>query len=126
MVLHGDTYAVLRNIDMITEGVTEESLARSDKLLSTRDNIRGYLEKAHYRNEHRYNLRTLEIKYNVGQEVLRKNFAHSNMAKHFNAKLAKTFLKARVREILSSSYYSLEDLEGKSIGTYDAKDMQPC
>lgn len=124
MVTHGDNYALLRNIDMTSEGVVEPNY-RFDNILAVRDNVRTNLRKAYDRNESQYNLRSRQTKYVVGQEVLRRNFSQSNMAKSFNAKLDKTFLRARVREKLGSSYYVLEDDNGKLIGTFHAKDMQP-
>lgn len=62
--------------------------------------------------------------FNIGQEVLRRNFVQSSQEKKFNAKLAPLFVKARVKEKLGNHYYLLVDLQGKNIGTYHAKDLR--
>jgi len=48
----------------------------------------------------------------------------SNFAKGFNAKLAPTFVKARIRRKLGTSFYEIEDMQGNLIGKYHAKDIK--
>ncbi|XP_041566016.1 uncharacterized protein K02A2.6-like [Drosophila elegans] len=59
-----------------------------------------------------------------GQEVYRRNFAPSDFKKAFNAKFARKFLKARVVKTVGNKSYELEDLQGRSIGVYHAKDIR--
>lgn len=125
MITHGDNYALLKSINMTSEGLVETN-HRYENILNVRDRVRTNLHKSFEQNKCRYNLRSRPIQYSVGQEVYRRNFAQSDMSKSFNAKLAKTFLRARVREKVGSSYYILEDANGKLIGTFHAKDIQAC
>lgn len=83
------------------------------------------MEKSYNINRERYNLRTRSIVYTAGQVVYRRNFAQSSAEKKFNAKLAPLFLPAKVRKKVGNVYYELEDLDGKFMGTYHAKDMRP-
>ena len=82
------------------------------------------MDKQFSRNERSYNLRSREVSYSVGQEVYRRNFKQSNFEQNYNAKLAPTFLKARIRSKIGKAYYELEDLKGNLVGTYHAKDIR--
>jgi len=44
-------------------------------------------------------------------------------ANNFNAKLAPVGTKARVKEKLGQSLYVLEDMNGKKLGKFHAKDI---
>lgn len=124
MITHGDSYRLIRDIGMIEDeqiGVEEQ---REDRLAVIRRIVRDNLAKAQEKNVKIYDLRTRPIQYKPGEMVLRRNFCQSNLAKNFNSKLAKTYIKARVREKIGSAYYVLENEAGKQIGTYHAKDLR--
>jgi len=55
--------------------------------------------------------------------MTKRNFALSNAANNFNAKLAPVGTKARVKEKLGQSIYVLEDMNGKELGKFHAKDI---
>lgn len=99
-------------------------VSRDDQLQTLRQDIRKNIKEAYDRNEKQYNLRTRPSTFTIGQEVFRRNFAQSSLTKGFNAKLSPLFLKARVREKLGNHYYILEDLQGKLVGTFHAKDIR--
>lgn len=107
-------YHAVFGFNMITHG-TSYSLLRNLKLLD---------EEAYERNKSHYNLRSKVPLFSIGQEVFRRNFAQSCQDKSFNAKLAPLFIKAKIRESCGSHYYVLEDLGGKIIGTFHAKDIR--
>lgn len=123
MVTHGSSYSLLRNLRILDEPCA--TMNRDDQLQIVRHDIRRKMKLACERNQERYNLRTRVPNFCVGQEVFRRNFAQSNFAKGLNAKLMPVFLKARIREKLGRHYYVLEDLQGKTIGTFHAKDIRP-
>lgn len=60
--------------------------------------VRENIQKAKEVNTKIYNLRSHPISKEVGQIGLIRNFALSNAHKQFSSKLAKTFLKARIRK----------------------------
>lgn len=97
---------------------------RNDSMDIVRAKALETMRKQFERNEKAYNLRSKDVSYDEGQEVLRRNYKQSNFEHSYNSKLAPTFLKARVRRKLGKSYYELEDLQGKSIGNYHAKDIR--
>ncbi|XP_037805676.1 uncharacterized protein LOC119615864 [Lucilia sericata] len=100
-------------------------LSREDQLSLLRKELRKNIFEAYATNRDKYNLRTRPISFSVGQEVFRRNFAQSSMGKNFNAKLAPLFLKAKVSAKVGNNYYVLQDLEGKKLGTFHAKDIRP-
>ncbi|KAH8395486.1 hypothetical protein KR215_008355 [Drosophila sulfurigaster] len=122
MVTNGKTYALLRNLDQLEDRTTQFS--RDDSIELIRAAARSGILQQQIRNEKVYNTRSREVNYTVGQEVYRRNFQQSNFVKGFSTKLAPTFVKSRVRRKLGSAYYELEDLQGKFIGKFHAKDIK--
>jgi len=98
-----------------------ETLPSACYILSDESSIPFYSTSNGYKN---YNLRRHEVSYTVGQEIYRRNFQQSKFVKGFNAKLAPVFVKARIRRKLGSAHYELEDLQGKRVGKYHAKDIK--
>lgn len=123
MVTHASSYKILQDIDCL--GEPKLILHRDDKLSLLRNTIADNIKKAYDINVKQYSLRARPISYNVGQEVYRRNFAQSSAEKNFNAKLSPMFVKAKIKEKLGNCYYILEDLIGKSVGTYHGKDIKP-
>lgn len=122
MITHGDSYKLLRNIQLLNEHTSP--LPREDQLALLRGELRQNIAKAYDINRSQYNLRSRPINFSVGQIVFRRNFAQSNAEKRFNAKLAPLYLKATVKSRVGNHYYLLEDVDGKSSGTYHAKDIR--
>lgn len=122
MITHASSYELLKKINLLNEPTVK--LAKDDNLQLIRQDLRKHIKESFEKNQKQYNLRVREQTFTIGQEVYRRNFAQSNMEKHFNAKLSPVFLKARVREKLGSHYYVLEDMTGKLVGTFHAKDIR--
>ncbi|XP_075150625.1 uncharacterized protein LOC142224723 [Haematobia irritans] len=97
---------------------------RDDTLDIVRKNASRNMAKRQEQNERQYNLRSRVVNYVEGQEVYRRNFKQSNFEKGYNAKLAPPFMKARIRKKIGNVYYELEDLNGRAIGIYHAKDIR--
>ncbi|KAM8701833.1 hypothetical protein ACLKA7_007820 [Drosophila subpalustris] len=93
MMTHGTQYELLHKLGMLNE--SENVLHRDDLLKLLRKQLRDNIAVAHEQQSKQYNLRTREISYKVGQEVFRRNFAQSNFAKQFNAKLCPQWIKSR-------------------------------
>lgn len=122
MITNGATYSLLRQLGMLEDRAVRFS--KDDSRDITARKAAENIQKQFRRNEKTYNLRSRDVSYSVGQEVYRRNFKQSNFEQGYNAKLAPTFLKARVRKKMGNSYYELEDLQGNFIGTYHAKDIR--
>lgn len=122
MITHGSSYKLLRNVNLLNENLNP--LNKDDTLALLRQNITEKMSEAYNTNKCQYNLRARPISYSVGQFVFRRNFVQSNLEKKFNSKLAPLYIKAKIREKIGRNYYVLEDLNGKTIGTFHAKDLK--
>lgn len=72
-------------------------------------------------NKERYNLRAVNRKFSVGDEVLISNMKLSSAGDRYTQKLAPKKVRARIKEKVGSDTYLLTDLQGKEIGRYNAK-----
>lgn len=120
-ITHGSSYKLLKSLEALEE--PQLNLQKEDHLHILRNDIKKHIKRAYENNRDEYNLRTRLT--NVGQEVFRRNFAQSNLEKKYNSKLAPVFIKAKIREKLGSHYYMLEDVDGKLVGIFHAKDIRP-
>lgn len=122
MITNGKTYPLLRQLGMLED--REVRFDRNDSLNIAQNKAAESMRKQYERNERSYNLRAREVSYSAGQEVYRRNFKQSNFEHGYNAKLAPSFIKARVKKKLGNCNYELEDLQGRSIGIFHAKDIR--
>lgn len=123
MISHGSVYKLAKKLQSLDDpelNVTPQSI----KIDLIRKQIRENLHKAYLRNEKSYNMRCRQVKYIPGQEVYRRNFQQSDFRNNFNAKLARKFLKCRIRRSVGNSLYEVENLQGKSLGVFHAKDLK--
>ncbi|KAH8278136.1 hypothetical protein KR026_004352, partial [Drosophila bipectinata] len=123
MVTNGETFQLLRDLGMLEDRSVQFN--KEDSLDILRSKAQNTMIAQRNRNERFYNTRTREVSFKVGQEIFRRNFQQSNFAKGFSSKLAPNYLKARVRRKLGKVYYELEDLQGRLIGNFHAKDLKP-
>lgn len=124
MVQHGSAYKLMRTLQGLSSGELEVLPAAEFRDL-IHDDIRQNLKSAHQRHEKTYNIRSRQVKFRPGQEIFRRNFAMSDFAKGFNAKLGRQWLKARIVRQIGTAMYELEDLAGKALAmTYHAKDLK--
>ncbi|KAH8289884.1 hypothetical protein KR054_009684 [Drosophila jambulina] len=122
MVTAGSTYSLLRKLNMLDD--RSFMFNRQDSFELIPEDATKQMQKAHEQNEKRYNLRSREVSFAVGQKVFRRNFKQSCFQTGYNAKLGPAFVKSRVRRMLGNSYYELEDLQGRLLGNYHAKDIR--
>lgn len=120
----GQEYGMIRE--------TANDLNYSPKVLNkemeeTYAQVRSNLKKAYDKYSKYYNLRSRAKipNYQVGDIVLKKNFSLSNKAANFNAKLANTYIPAKIIEKHGTHCFELEDLEGNKLGVFRSADLQP-
>ncbi|KAH8357913.1 hypothetical protein KR084_009609 [Drosophila pseudotakahashii] len=113
--------SLLRNLHLLNADV--ERCNRSDQFQTIRSNIGKHLSKAYEKNQRTYDLRSRPRSFEVGQEVIKRNFVLSKAADNFNAKLAPVGIKVRIKRKLGQNIYLVEDLHGKEIGKFHAKDL---
>lgn len=121
MVTHGRDYEVLRRLNLLAE--TDVHIERQDEFSLIRNSIREHMKKAYKKNERLYNLRSRAKGYEVGQEVVRRNFVQSSKVDSFNSKLAPVGKRATVIRKVGNVYYELQDFDSASKGIYHAKDI---
>ncbi|KAG5887326.1 hypothetical protein JTB14_009020 [Gonioctena quinquepunctata] len=109
--------------------VYQEILARdrSEPLQQLYKEVKGELLKAAEKNKRYYDLRHRDVKYEVGDEVYRKNFVQSDAAAEFySSKLANKFVGPFiVSKKVSPWAYELKDPDGRFRGSWYAKNLKP-
>ena len=123
MAEHGSVYPLWEKMRTCL-GDDVDVLPRSDKLNKLRENVNERLQEAHQRHTKTYNTRVRPVKYVPGQEIYRRVFTLSDMKRARNAKLDNRFAKARIVRAVGNSLYEVEDMSGKHIGVFHAKDLR--
>ena len=83
--------------------------------------VKSCVNKAKERQARSYNLRHRPLKFEKGDLVFRRNFTKSSAVDKISAKLNPRFVGPfKVRTILASDQYELEDLNGKATGRWSA------
>ena len=121
MASHGKDHTLFRNL----QSLQGETVERNDRLALVRKEIVGNIQKSFEMSAKRYNLRSSNYKFQVGDTVFRRNFVQSDAAKHFTSKFAPKFIKAKVIALKGNSLYQLEDCSTKKIDVYHGKDIKP-
>ncbi|XP_070066927.1 uncharacterized protein [Drosophila virilis] len=96
----------------------------ADKIHLIRRRVQGQLHQAYERSQRQYNAQARVFQAEPGQEVYRRTFVLSDFGKALNAKFARKFLKARVVRRVGNNSFLLEDLKGKPLGVFHAKDIR--
>ncbi|XP_041633388.1 uncharacterized protein [Drosophila kikkawai] len=118
----GSSYKLLRLLGLLEDRSAVYS--RGDSLELARLKAMEVMGKQNAKNERQYNLRARDVVYAEGQEVYRKNFKQSSFPAGYSSKLGPAYIKARVRKKLGNSCYELENLNGRTVGRFHAKDMR--
>lgn len=123
MVQHGGTYELLEKLSKL-DSSEMKVVSNTDRQQIIRDKIQQNLAAAHEKYSKTYNTRSREVSYSAGQEIFRRNHTQSDFSKNINAKFSQKFVKGRIRKILGSNRYEIEDLAGKFVGVYHSKDLR--
>lgn len=99
--------------------------AYEDKWRKIREDITNRLKTAYEENKKRYDLRSRQITYNVGDIVWRKNFKLSNKSEKYSAKLSPKYIKCLIEKKIGTNVYQLRDMDGTYCGNFSTKDMKP-
>lgn len=82
------------------------------------------IRKAHDKSKQRYDLRTRERKFTVGELVWRRSFQRSSAIDQRTKKLGPKFIPCYVRKLQGANNYLLEDVKTSAVGVYHAKDIK--
>lgn len=120
MVSHAKDYGILKNLGSFDC----EILDKNDRLKLVRQNILHNIDIAFKNSSKRYNLRSQNRSFNIGNCVFRRNFTASNADKKFCSKFAPKFIKSVIVGIKGNNIYELEDIETGKREFYHAKDIR--
>ncbi|XP_044312551.1 uncharacterized protein LOC123037115 [Drosophila rhopaloa] len=123
MFLNGSSYKLARQLRSLCDHEMA-GMQTKDKFRVIHDKVQKQLQGAYEMSRQRYDKQARTLLANPGQEVFRRKFVQSDFSKSFNAKFARKFLKARVVKSVGNNAYLLEDLQGRSLGVYHAKDIR--
>lgn len=117
MVSTGEEYEHLRRTHT---GLDQKPEIRSQEMEKLYQIVRENLMKAYLKYSGSYNLRAnIKQHFNKGDTVYKKEVHLSDKSKNFVGKFANKYSKVRVREVIGSNVYLLEDLNGKPLtGSY--------
>jgi hypothetical protein len=102
-----------------------EYVSRLQELQEICREVAEKIAEAHKKNSKHYNLRRRPNQFKEGDLVWKRNFAQSNAANFFSAKLTPRFVgPCRIARKVSDLVYSLEDLEGKPLGNWHVSDLK--
>lgn len=119
MLTHGQDYKLLTNLGLMTD--SEITINRQDEFALIRQEIMCLIEKSYNKNARIYNLRSRNIEFTVGQEVIRRNYSNSSKVDSYNSKLAPVGVKVLKR--IGQVNYELRDVDSENTGVYHAKDI---
>lgn len=73
----------------------------------------------------RYNLRSRQIKYEIGENVFLRNFKQSDAASYYMAKLAPKYIPVQIVDRIGTNSYKVQNIDGKIIpGTFNTEDLK--
>lgn len=122
MITSGEQYEKFIQPDNPNDDLAERKEKNLEIIMK---HVKENISKSSTEVAKRYNLRARNIQYNVGDFVHKKNFSLSNAAKGLAAKLNDPFIKCKIIKKTGVNTYLLEDLNGRELGIFHAKDIQP-
>ncbi|XP_055855979.1 uncharacterized protein LOC129919156 [Episyrphus balteatus] len=122
MMMHGSSYELAKKLNAMDDNELL-ILPRQSRLQCIRNQIRENISKANEKSAKIYNVRTKNTRYVPGQ-VYRRNFILSDSSKYLSSKLSPKYVKCRIIKQIGNNMYELENLNGKKIGVFHAKDLK--
>lgn len=123
MITHGSAYPLLNKLSSIGESDIQ-TIPHSSKMNLLHEKLMNNIIIAHENSAKRYNLRSNNKTFQIGQIVFRRNFVQSDASKKISSKLCNTFLKAKIKGAVGDYGYELEDMNGKILGIFHPKDIR--
>lgn len=120
MITNANDYPLINKL----ESFEDETMSANDKLKLIRDTIANNITKSFEASSKRYNLRSLGVTFNIGDEVYRRNFVKSDASKKFCYKFAPLFVRSKVIGLKGNNIYQLEDVDTGRREFYHKKDIQ--
>lgn len=120
-------YFVIFGLHMCTSGSDYRTREDPDKqvvdhpgkMAKVRHWVKTNLRKTHARNKKRYDLRSRDISYKIGDTVWVKNRVLSSAIKGIAGKLVPKYRKCKILRKIGSNSYEVSDAKGKSSGIFN-------
>lgn len=116
----GNEYQELRDEVRVT---TRQYAGYLDKFAQVASEVQDRMMKAHHKNKIQYDKGRVEVAFEEGDLVLRKNFGLSNASQHVSAKLLPKYVPMYILRKTSDTTYDLRDKEGNFAGNYHVQDF---
>ena len=123
MMTHGKSYEIIKKLNAMNDGELF-TLPRRNRLQCIREKVQKNILEANEKGAKRYNIRSRNVRFVPGQEVFRRNFVLSDSSKYLSSKLCPKYVKCRIVKNVGKNTYELENLSGKKIGIFHAKDIK--
>lgn len=121
-LMGSETHPLATTLDTIKNYQVDERQQAFEKVFT---DVSNRLKKAQINAEQRYNLRRRDERFQLQQKVWRRNFALSDATRGVTAKFLPKYLGPyQISRILSPWCYELVDDQGKSMGSWHAKDLK--
>lgn len=93
----------------------------AENLRRVREKVKKNLDIAYEKSKKRYDLRSRDVQFKVGEIVWKKNTEQSSKEKQVTAKFMPLYVKCRVKSKIGNSSYELEDMQGKNLGIFSTQ-----
>lgn len=94
-----------------------------EKFAAIAEEVQERMKKAYKRNKKNYDRGRVNVTFEVGDLVMRRNFALSNASQFISAKLLPKYLPMYIMERTSDTTYDLIDGDGNFVGNYHVQDF---
>lgn len=121
----GSGFQLLKDWSQVPDQSKDRPNEDLQKLVDVYKIVKANLEKSHEKNEKRYNLRRRPVEFQVGEDVLKRNFAQSKAVDHFSSKLTPRYVGPyKICQKISPNVYKLQEPDGKTIGNWHVSDLK--
>lgn len=123
-ILFGQEMPLFGKRNPINSQDSQDSDEIKDKIKIIRAKVAENLKMAFDNSQRKYNLRSRQFEFKVGETVWKRNTELSNAANKYSSKLAPRFVKCKILEKCGTNTYVLSDEHGKRLGKFSASDLK--
>lgn len=116
----GDDYHQLKSSCKVTPKQYSNFLKEFSKISSE---VQRKMYEAYAKNKKYYDRNRVEVSFEAGDLVYRKNFAQANASQYISSKLLPKYIRLYVKKKTSETTYDLEDVDGRFVGNYHVQDF---
>lgn len=119
-VAAGNEYEELRDEMKVT---VRQYAKHLEKFTCVANEVQIRMQKAYTKNKKNYDRGRVRVTFDVGDLVMRRNFALSNASQFVSAKLLPKYVPLFIMKRTSDTTYDLKDQDGSFVGNYHVRDF---